>query len=58
MNTFQSICFLILVLLFFYLFYIRPIMAIGDLPSCIDRLTEEVKELKEVLKNDKRRNNN
>ena len=33
-------------------------MAIGDLPNCIDRLTEEVKELKEVLKNDKRRNNN
>ena len=52
MTTFQSICFSILVLLFLYFFYIRPIVAIGDLPGCIDRLTEKVEELKEVLKNE------
>lgn len=33
MTTFQSISISILVLLFFYFLFIRPIVAIGDLPD-------------------------
>lgn len=55
MIVFQKICVSILFLLFFYFFFIRPIVAIGDLPGCIDRLTREVEELKEVLKNENHR---
>lgn len=52
MKTFGLICICIFICYFLYFFVIRPLAAIGDLPDCIDRLTKEVEELKEVLKND------
>lgn len=54
MTTFQMIGISILVLLFLYFFIISPIIAICELPDSIDRLTKEVEELKEVLKNDRK----
>ena len=58
MNNFQL--FWIAVFLGFILFYfvIRPLVAIGDIPDSIDRLTREVKELKKVLENETKRKNN
>lgn len=50
MTVIQQICATTLVLLLLYFFFIRPIIAIGDIPNSITRLTKEVEELKEVLK--------
>lgn len=55
MTTFQMIGILIIGLLFLYFFVISPIIAICELPGSIDRLTKEVEELKEVLKNENHR---
>lgn len=51
MTTFQMNGISIIGLLLLYFFIIAPIMAICDIPGSIDRLTKEVEELKEVLKN-------
>ena len=58
MTTFQMIGISILVLIFLYFFVISPIIAICELPGSIDRLTREVEELKEVLKNETKRKTN
>ena len=57
MNNFQLFWISVFLGFILYYFVIRPIVAIGDIPDSIDRLTKEVKELKEVLKNDTTRSN-
>lgn len=54
MTTFLLILICVFIVYFLYFFVVRPLTAIGDLPKCIDRLTKEVEELKEVLKNDRK----